>query len=229
MRFFASWIGGTTDGTFREYVAHPATYTFKLPENVDLESGALVEPFSVGMHACRQAGLALGQRVLIYGVGPIGLAALLAARNIGVSEVWVTDIKRDRLQLARQLGATFAVPSNERIPSSHFDGVLECAGARAALEDCLRTVAPGGTITLVGGIPKDWSANLSLLMGKEARLTTVFRYANTYPIALHLIAAGRVDLRPLISHRFPFSQLPEAMEVARQARPSTVKVMVEFP
>jgi threonine dehydrogenase-like Zn-dependent dehydrogenase len=75
----------------------------------------------------------------------------------------------------------------------------------------------------------DFEFDLIALMLKEARLTTVWRYVNTYPTALNLIAAGQVDLHPLITHRYPFSQLPEAMEFAREAHPGTIKVIVEFP
>ena len=230
VRFLGTPRGGTVHGAFREYVTHPAAYTFKLPEGVDLESGALVEPFSIGIHSCRQAGVTLGQRVLIYGAGPIGLATLLAARAAGAGEVWVTEPREDRLELARNLGATTAVSSSEDVPSSAFDVVFECAGVPTALLDCPRTVGPSGIVTMVGThLEIDRPVDLIALMLKEARLTTVWRYVNTYPTALNLLATGQVDVHPLITHRFPFSKLPEAMEFAREGRPGTVKVMVEFP
>ena len=229
LRFLGTPRGGTVHGAFREYMAHPAAYTFKLPDKVDLESGALVEPFSIGIHACRQAGVALGQRVLIYGAGPIGLVTLITARAAGAGEVWVTDPREDRLEMARALGATHVIPSSAELPSASFDTVLECAGAPAALRDCPRTVAPGGTITMVGTfLDIDFPVDLITVMLKEARLTTVWRYVNTYSTALNLLATGQVDLHPLITHRFPFSQLPEAMELAREGHPGTIKVMVDF-
>jgi L-iditol 2-dehydrogenase len=208
LRFYGTPRGGTNHGTFREYLTHPAQFTFKLPQGVDLESGALVEPFSIGIHSCRQAGVGVGQRVLIYGAGPIGLVTLLAARAAGAGEIWVTDPREDRLATARELGASRIIPSS--------------AGPR--------TVGPGGTVTMVGTfLDIDFEFDLIALMLKEARLTTVWRYVNTYPTALNLIAAGQVDLHPLITHRYPFSQLPEAMEFAREAHPGTIKVIVEFP
>lgn len=230
VRFYGTPRGGTNHGTFRQYLTHPAAFAFKLPPGVDLESGALVEPFSIGIHACRQAGVSLGHRVLIYGAGPIGLVTLLAARVAGAGEIWVTDPKKDRLELAAKLGASKVVASSNNIPAGAFDAVLECAGARSALTDCPRTVAPGGTVTMVGTfLDVDFPLDLISMMLKEARLTTVWRYVNTYPAALRLIASGQVDLHPLISHRFGFSQLKDALELAREGRPGTVKVMVEFP
>jgi len=230
LRFYGTPRGGTNHGTFREYLTHPAQFTFNLPQGVDLESGALVEPFSIGIHSCRQAGVGVGQRVLIYGAGPIGLVTLLAARAAGAGEIWVTDPREDRLATARELGAAHIIPSSADIPASSFDAVLECAGASSALKDCPRTVGPGGTVTMVGTfLDIDFEFDLIALMLKEARLTTVWRYVNTYPTALNLIAAGQVDLHPLITHRYPFSKLPEAMEFAREAHPGTIKVIVEFP
>lgn len=230
LRFMGTPRGGTHDGAFREYLPHPAAYTFKLPDSVDFESGALVEPLSIGLHSCRQAGLTMGQTVLIYGVGPIGLTTLLSAQAAGAGSITVTDPRVDRLELARKLGATATFASLSEIPAGAHEVVFECSAAQAAAQDCPRTVAPGGTVTQVGTfVSVNFPIDLIELMRKEARLTTVWRYANTYPTALSLLASGRVDLHPLITHRFPFSKLPEAIEVARAGRPGTVKVIVEFP
>ncbi len=229
LRFMGTPRGGTHDGAFREYLPHPAAFAFKLPDNVDFDSGALVEPFSVGIHACRQAGLAMGQRALIYGAGPIGLATLLAAGAAGAGEISVADIRPDRLELARKLGAMSTYSSLSDIPASAFDVVLECAAARPTAQDATRTVAPGGTITQVGTfVEVNFPIDLIEMMRKEARLTTVWRYANTYPTALDLMSTCRADLHSLITHRLPFARLQEAIEVARAGQPGTVKVMVEF-
>ncbi len=222
--------GGTHDGAFREYMTHPAAFVFKLPANVDFENGALVEPFSVGMHACRQAGLAMGQSVLIYGAGPIGLCALLAAHAAGAGRVAITDPRPDRLETAKRLGADCVYPSPAQAPADAFDAVLECSGAAPALADCPRAVAPGGVITQVGMfVDSAPPIDLIQLMRKEASLATVWRFANTYPTALSLLASRRVSLRPLVTHRLPFARLVEAIELARAGRPGTIKVVVEFP
>merc|ERR1712062_311878 len=93
-------------GNLARYYAHSANFCFKLPDNVSLEEGALMEPLAVGVHACQRAGVALGKTVLICGAGPIGLVNLLTARAMGASEVIVTDISENRLEMAKKMGAS---------------------------------------------------------------------------------------------------------------------------
>jgi len=86
-------------GNLCRYYAQDADFCFKLPDNVSLEEGALMEPLSVGVHACRRAGVSLGKSVLICGAGPIGLVNLLTAKAMGADEVVITDISEHRLQV----------------------------------------------------------------------------------------------------------------------------------
>merc|ERR1711934_538134 len=94
------------DGNLCRWYTEAADFCFKLPDNVSLEEGALMEPLAVGVHACQRAGVALGKTVLICGAGPIGLVNLLTARAMGASEVIITDIMENRLEVAKSMGAT---------------------------------------------------------------------------------------------------------------------------
>ncbi|MBW3612053.1 MAG: NAD(P)-dependent alcohol dehydrogenase, partial [Actinobacteria bacterium] len=85
---------------------HAADFCYRLPEHVSLDEGALLEPLSVGIHACRRAGVQMGSRVLVMGAGPVGLSTLLAAWAAGAATVVVADVRGWRLQLAERLGAT---------------------------------------------------------------------------------------------------------------------------
>jgi L-iditol 2-dehydrogenase len=124
-------------GALQQYVTHPADMCFKLPDNVSTKAGALVEPLCVGLHACRQGGVTLGQRVVILGAGCIGLVTLLAAKALGASNVVAVDLFRKRLDFALALGANHVVDASienvdERI-GELFDGdgadvVIEAAG-----------------------------------------------------------------------------------------------------
>lgn len=87
------------DGNLCRYYTHAADFCYKLPENVSLEEGALMEPLAVGVHACSRAGVTLGSKVLICGAGPIGLVNLLTAKAMGASEVVITDIDEHRLKV----------------------------------------------------------------------------------------------------------------------------------
>ena len=92
-------------GNLCRYYAQDADFCFKLPDNVSLEEGALMEPLAVGVHACRRAGVCIGKKVLICGAGPIGLVNLLTAKAMGASEVVITDITDNRLEVAKSMGA----------------------------------------------------------------------------------------------------------------------------
>ncbi|XP_050717224.1 sorbitol dehydrogenase-like isoform X2 [Eriocheir sinensis] len=97
------------DGNLCRYFAHAADFCFKLPDHVTLEEGAILEPLSVGVHACRRAGVTLGSSVLVCGAGPIGLVSLLSAKAMGASKVCITDIDENRLQVAKSMGADHTV------------------------------------------------------------------------------------------------------------------------
>ena len=92
-------------GNLCKYYVHAADFCYKLPDSLSLEEGALMEPLAVGVHACRRAGVCIGKRVLICGAGPIGLVNLLTAKAMGASEVVITDIAENRLEVAKSLGA----------------------------------------------------------------------------------------------------------------------------
>lgn len=81
------------DGNLARYYTHDADLCYKLPDHVSMEEGALLEPLSVAVHACRRAGVCIGQKVLICGAGPIGLVCLLTARAMGASSIIMTGMK----------------------------------------------------------------------------------------------------------------------------------------
>ena len=109
-------------GNLCRYYVHAADFCYKLPDNLSLEEGALMEPLAVGVHACRRAGVCIGKRVLICGAGPIGLVNLLTAKAMGASEVVITDIADNRLEVAKSLGADHVY----KVGASHV--VIETGG-----------------------------------------------------------------------------------------------------
>ena len=96
-------------GSLANYVVHPADFCYALPDGMSLEEGAMCEPVSVGIHACRRGGVGPGSIVLILGAGPIGLVTLLVAKAFGATDIVVTDMSSERLTVAQQLGATATV------------------------------------------------------------------------------------------------------------------------
>ena len=223
------------DGSFAEYVVHPADFSYKLPDHVSLDEGALLEPLSVGIHAARRAGLGLGSLVLITGAGPIGLTALLAARTAGAADVFVSDVAPNRLEVARRLGARAVLDVRKsdlaqevlRLTEGQgVDAVIECSGAPAAQSAGLLTLKRGGVMVLVGLGSDEITLSAAALASHELDVRGVFRYANTYPAAVSIVASASVNLNPLVTHHFPLDEVHQAMEVAHSRAGGAIKVVV---
>lgn len=230
------------DGTLTRYFNHPADFCFKLPDSVSLEEGALLEPLSVAVHACQRATIKLGDVVLVCGAGAIGLVTMLSAKAFGASYVIMTDVNESRLEFAKKMGAnaTICIKKGQTVEelaeivrqvaedlkpgSDGVDIVLECSGAESSFNLALQATCLGGQIILVGCQPDKVTIQISAAILKEIDIKTVFRYKNCYPVALALVESGRIDLKPLISHRFPLEKAVEAFEVCASGQ--CVKVLV---
>lgn len=119
MKFFST---PPTHGSLANQIVHPADLCFKLPDNVSLEEGAMCEPLSVGIHACRRANISPDTHVLVIGAGPIGLVTMLAARAFGASRIILVDVDDSRLTLGRSLGAehTIKVSTNLQVRKHYY-------------------------------------------------------------------------------------------------------------
>lgn len=222
VRFFAT---PPVDGAFAEYVTIHEDFAFALPDSLSDEEGALMEPLSVGVWACRKAGVSAGDRVLITGAGPIGLLAMQCALAFGATEVTVSDVNEHRLELATRTGATRVVRAGEAL-ALEADALIECSGHPAAVAGGIRALRPAGTAVLVGmGPEEDGTLPLSLIQGRELWITGTFRYANTYPAAIALTASGKVDLRAIITGHFGLEDADAALRAGRED-PASVKPIV---
>ena len=221
VQFFAT---PPIDGAFANYVTIHEDFAFTLPDSVSDEAGALMEPLSVGIWACRKASVSPGDRVLVTGAGPIGLLAQQCALAFGATAVLVTDVSEARLELARRTGATATLRAGEELPE--VDALIECSGHPAALAAGVAALRPAGTAVVVGmGPEEDATVPLSLIQSREIWLTGTFRYANTYPTAIALAAEGRVDLEAIITGRYELADAEAALRSARED-PGSVKAMV---
>ncbi|CAN1842501.1 Sorbitol dehydrogenase [Linum perenne] len=238
MKFFAT---PPVHGSLANQVVHPADLCFKLPDNVTLEEGAMCEPLSVGVHACRRANVGPETNVLIMGAGPIGLVALLSARAFGSPNVVIVDVDEHRLSVAKDLGANEVVKVSTNVndvgaevelihkamggeDSVHI--TLDCAGFEKTMTTALRATRPGGKVCLVGMGHNDMTVPLTPAAAREVDVVGVFRYKNTWPLCMEFLSSGKIDVKPLITHRFGFSQkeVEDGFETSARGG-SAIKVM----
>ncbi|XP_074091402.1 sorbitol dehydrogenase [Macrotis lagotis] len=214
------------DGNLCRFYNHNADFCYKLPDNVTFEEGALIEPLSVGIYACRRAGVTLGSTVLVCGAGPIGMVNLLVAKAMGAAKVLVTDMKSSRLEKAKECGATFTLQINKETPQeiakkidSIFGGkpeiTIECTGIESSIQTSIYATRSGGTVVLVGLGSDMVSVPLVTAAVREVDIRGVFRYCNTWPMAISMLASKLVNVKPLVTHRFPLEKALEAFETTR--------------
>ncbi|HWF56318.1 MAG TPA: NAD(P)-dependent alcohol dehydrogenase [Solirubrobacteraceae bacterium] len=213
------------DGAFADFVTIHEDFAFALPDGMSDDVGALMEPLSVGIWACRKAGITAGDRVLVTGAGPIGLLAMQVSQAFGATDVTVSDVNEHRLSAAERMGATHVLRAGHDAPGE-VDAVIECSGNPAALVAGIEALRPAGTAVLVGMGPKPAAEiPLSLVQSRELWLTGTFRYANTYPAAIQLAATGRVDVAALITGHYGLDDTETAL-LAGQNDAASIKVMV---
>jgi D-xylulose reductase len=229
------WATPPIQGCLTPEVVHPAAYSYKLPENVSFAEGAIIEPFAIGMQSAVRARIQPGDVAAVSGSGTIGIMVALAALAGGCAKVIVADMAQpkldiiaayDGIEVVNIADTTLASAVAQATDNWGADVVFECSGAAPAILDLPQIVCPGGTIVLVGMPVDPVPVDIVGLQAREARIETVFRYANIYDRAINLIASGKVDLKPLISATFAFEDSIAAFERAAEQRPTDVKLQI---
>jgi L-iditol 2-dehydrogenase len=227
---------GDDDGSMREWMAWPERCLFPLPEGLTAVDGAMLEPLGVAIHTVDLAHVRPGSSVGVFGSGPIGLLCLQVAKAAGAARLVATDLasRPHRLEAARALGAeAFAAEDGreakailEAASGRGLDLAIETAGVQGAVDAAAEAVRPGGRVVLAG-IPSDERTSFKASAARRKGLTFVMvrRMKHTYTRAIALAVAGRVDLRTVVTHRFPLAEAAKAFEAA--ARREGLKVIVE--
>ncbi|XP_054286199.1 sorbitol dehydrogenase-like [Macrosteles quadrilineatus] len=225
-------------GNLARYYTHAADFCFKIPDQVTLEEAALLEPLSVGVHACRRAGVTLGSNVLITGAGPIGLVTLLTAKSFGAGKVVITDVIDHRLGVAKQLGADYTVridpKASEKQTAAEIidllgdrpDITIDCTGFEGTIRLAIEATASGGVVTIVGMGSNEVTVPLCAAAAREIDIRGVFRYANDYPTALAMVTSGKVDVKKIITHHFTIEDTVKAFETAKSGVGNPIKIMI---
>jgi L-iditol 2-dehydrogenase len=223
---------GSDDGALREFMAWPQKCLHPIPESISDAESALLEPLGVAIHAVDLGKLKAGLSVGVFGSGPIGLLIIQLAKLSGAAHIFATDKLAHRLEAAKKFGAAQAflvdnlVGAADRVLNG-VDVAFEVAGEQGAVDDAFTTVRPGGKVILVG-IPEDDRTSFSASTARRKGLTIkmVRRMKHIYPRAIDLVSRGLIDVRSLVTHRFPLDRAAEAFQVA--ARREGLKVIIEI-
>lgn len=232
-----AFLGVQSNGGFAEYAVMNERMVHKLPENVSLEEGALIEPTAVALQAVRESQLKVGQTVVVFGVGPIGLLTIISAKTAGAAEIIAVDISNERLALAKEVGATITINSmeenpTEKILSLHEHGVdiaYEAAGAEITFNTALTVLKKRGQLMVIAAFGKPVSIDVTQhLMMKEINITASFSYCNIFPEVIHLIASGRMDVKKVITKKIALDDLVEnGLELLEKDK-SHAKILIDL-
>ena len=228
-------IGVTRDGGFAQYSLIPAAQAFKLEPTVPWEAAAMAEPLACCLHGIDLAGIQVGDKVCVVGGGAIGLLMVQLAKLSGASQIVLSEPNEKRRQVGLQLGANAALdptrPDDQEAFAQVLGGganvVIECVGNVPAVKSAFQFAGKGATVLLFS-VPKvDATFDLPLfdVYKKELTIKGSFVNPDTHARAVALINSGKVDFDPIITHRFPLDQLPEA--IAMQMSDASIKVVVE--
>lgn len=198
--------GFGADGGFAEYVNVAAESIFKIPDTLDYQLGALIEPAAVAVEAIQKSGLKVGQDVLVYGAGPIGLIVAITAMVSG-ARVIIADISPERLARAKDIGIPFVfnpkdvdVPEQVRlITGNGVDIAYDVAGVQATFDGCAKAIKNTGKVMVVAVFSKAPTVDFSAMLMKGGDILTTLCYSNVYEEAIKLVDANQDKYRKVIS------------------------------
>ncbi|MGQ9626550.1 MAG: NAD(P)-dependent alcohol dehydrogenase [Anaerolineae bacterium] len=226
------------DGCLLQYMVYPEENLFPLPESIDFAEGAMLEPLGVAIHAVNLSKMKPADTVAVLGCGPIGLLTLQMARVAGASRTFATELLLPRLEMAEKFGATRVINVREEDPvrvimeetgGRGVDVAFEAAGAQETPQQAAEIARPGGRV-IVLGIPAEdvMVMQASTVRRKGLTIKLVRRMKHTYPRSIALVEGGMVDVRSLITHRFPLERTAEAMELVHNYRDGVIKALIEL-
>ncbi|EEY68512.1 sorbitol dehydrogenase, putative [Phytophthora infestans T30-4] len=226
-----------------QVLPHAGDFCYKLPSNVSMQEGAMLEPTAVAVHFCRLAKVSPGQKVVVFGVGPVGLLTCKVARYVfGATTVVGVDVNEKRLAVAKEHGATHVYQGKSGVTPQESaeqiiaecglgdgaDVVIDASGAEPCIQTAIYVARSGGTFTQGGMGKTDIMFPIGIMCGKELLVTGSFRYsAGDYQLALDMVASGQLNVKGLISKIVPFEEAKEAFDNVQ--RGNGIKWLIEGP
>lgn len=228
-------IGHQVAGAYAEYVLIPAKFAHTKPANVSFDAAAILEPCSGSLHAVRRGRIQAGDFVVIIGGGTMGSFSTQHCRNLSAETLVIEPVAFKR-QLALDLGASHVIDPaaqdvagmvKELTRGRMADVVIEAVGKQATLAQTVSLVKNGGTIILIGWTGNDTDPfDLTHTTFKELTVLGTLGFCRDFPIAMKLVAQGKIDIERIISHRFRLEQVTEAIELLESGRDNVMKAVV---
>jgi L-iditol 2-dehydrogenase len=218
--------GHNADGAYAEYVVHSVKSVFPVPDSLSDEEAAMLDPTAIALHTVIRGGHRPGDTVAVVGPGVMGLLVAESARALGAGRVIVVG-RGPRLDKAAELGHdTVDFTAEDPVAAIRADVALECSGAADAVAQCIGMVRKGGRIAAIGIPMQDARIPMQRLVLDEIDLVGVRAAAGEMPRAIELVAAGRIRLRELITHRFALDDFADAYATFTERRDGALKVVV---
>ncbi len=225
-------IGVTRDGGFSEYLIAPEANVYPIGD-MPYEEAAFIEPISCVVYGLQRLKIPIGSNALIYGMGPIGLLMMQLVRHDGTTGVVAVDLKEEKLELARKLGADETVVAGphaddwlREISPFGFDVVIDCTGVPSVIEHTPTHARDEGKVLYFGVAPTDATIRVSpyQVYKKDLQILGTFALRYTFHQAIGLMRGGAVDVRPLLSERLPIERFPEALRLAGSGEALKVQI-----
>ncbi len=210
-------IGDTVDGAFAEFVAVPAVNAYRLPDHLDGQYGAMVEPLACAVHGMRRLSPVFGEPTVVVGAGTMGLMMLQLLLHAGAGPVAVVDRVSDRLEVARKLGAAQAVTNADALDGARFGVAVDATGVPPAIEAAIGLLDRGGRMLVFGVSPAEAAIGISpfRVYNDEITITGSMAILRSFGQAVDLLASGAVDPRPLLGEPLPLERWGEAVDRVR--------------
>lgn len=226
------------EGCLSEYMVMPEENCLLLPDSMSFDEAAISEPLAIGLHAVRLSVPMKGARIAILGVGPIGLSVLLTAKALGAEKIYVTDKIDARLEIAKKAGAVWGGnPDGGNVVADilvqeplQLAAVFECCGEQEAMDQGIELLKPGGKLVLAGIPPtlERVSFKIDMIRRKELCIQNVRRQNQCAEDALEMIARGDVDVKFMVTHRFPLEKTQEAFDLVAAYGDGVIKAMIDI-
>ena len=225
------------DGAYAEYLIMPERHLFHLPDSISFDQGAFVEPAATSLYAVKLADVSIGDTVLVHGTGPLGILAAKLSKLCGASKVFITGRKKFKLDMALNFGADVAINTTEDsfvdVIRDHTNGegidrVVEASGSIELFKQSLNVVRYSGTVSLVAFYEKMVDQlEIDKFVFGNITLRAVAGSLGMYTPVLNLMANGMLDTDCLITGRYNFDDIEQALKDMKDKNAQRIKWLVD--